>query len=53
MERKQKALDDKERTKKYKEELTNQVNEKVKFQVPVMNDQERLMNRIDDIMPKK
>lgn len=53
MERKQKALDDKERTKKYKEELTNQVKEKVKFQVPVMNDQERLMNRIDDIMPKK
>jgi hypothetical protein len=53
IEKKQKALNEKERSKKYKEELINQVKEKTKYQAPSMNDQERLMNRIDEIVPKK
>ena len=53
IERDQKINDVRERTKKYKEELTIQVNEKSKYKTPSMDEKERLINRIDEILPKK
>ena len=53
MERMQKVNQEKERTKKYKEELTIQVKDKSRYKVPSMDEKERLINRIDEIITHK
>ena len=45
----EKVIGNKEKMKKYKAELVNQVVEKAKFKVPSMDEKERLMNRIDEM----
>ena len=51
-EKNEKVIGEKEKMKKYKEELVNQVVEKARFKVPSMDEKERLMNRIDEINAK-
>ena len=50
VERDEKISNLRERTKKYKDELSNQVNEKLKYRIPTMDEKERQINKIDEIL---
>ena len=42
-----------EKAKKYNEDLTLQVNEKIKYKIPSMDEKEKLINKIDEILNNK
>jgi len=48
-----KILEEKDKVKKYKEQLEQQLYDKSKFKVPSMDEKERLMNKIDEITQKR